>query len=338
MNVPTLQYRDARAGALVVPRGDARLIEDEARKLARDRAGASLHDEELLLAIELATAGLSGGLRRRLLEFRDHGNDDGTLLLRGMPLGQVPPTPTGRPAGYRWTDLPVPTVGQLMVMSLLGRAVSYIDEKQGHLVQDICPQPGAEDRQENSGSALLELHTEDGFHPHQPHFLSLLCLRGDRGGEAVTVSGSLRAVLGDLDEATTARLRRPEYRIRFSSSFTGSRTADSYSPAMPVLGADGELQVDFHASEGLTAAATAALGRLREAVLDRLVGVVLEPGELLIVDNRLAVHGRSAFTPRYDGQDRWLRRSFVVADLRPVQPYLAEGRAHEAITVAGGRP
>jgi L-asparagine oxygenase len=45
--------------------------------------------------------------------------------------------------------------------------------------------------------------------------------------------------------------------------------------------------------------------------------VVLEPGDLLVVDNNVAVHGRSPFTPRFDGYDRWLQRSFVVTDLAP---------------------
>jgi L-asparagine oxygenase len=44
---------------------------------------------------------------------------------------------------------------------------------------------------------------------------------------------------------------------------------------------------------------------------------VLEPGDLLVVDNAVAVHGRSPFTPRFDGTDRWLQRTMVVSDLRP---------------------
>jgi len=36
----------------------------------------------------------------------------------------------------------------------------------------------------------------------------------------------------------------------------------------------------------------------------------------VIVDNRVTVHGRTAFRPRYDGADRWLQRTFAVADLR----------------------
>jgi L-asparagine oxygenase len=39
---------------------------------------------------------------------------------------------------------------------------------------------------------------------------------------------------------------------------------------------------------------------------------------LLIIDNRRAVHGRTAFTPRYDGRDRWLKRAYLVSDLAAI--------------------
>jgi L-asparagine oxygenase len=42
----------------------------------------------------------------------------------------------------------------------------------------------------------------------------------------------------------------------------------------------------------------------------------LVPGDLAVVDNRVTVHGRTAFTPRYDGRDRWLQRTFAALNLR----------------------
>ncbi|NBE51941.1 TauD/TfdA family dioxygenase [Streptomyces boluensis] len=44
--------------------------------------------------------------------------------------------------------------------------------------------------------------------------------------------------------------------------------------------------------------------------------VVADAGTLLVVDNYLAVHGRRAFTARYDGTDRWLQKSVITRDLR----------------------
>jgi hypothetical protein len=42
--------------------------------------------------------------------------------------------------------------------------------------------------------------------------------------------------------------------------------------------------------------------------------VTLDEGDLLVVDNRRALHGRVPFEARHDGSDRWLLRAYVWAD------------------------
>lgn len=79
--------------------------------------------------------------------------------------------------------------------------------------------------------------------------------------------------------------------------------------ARPAMVFDADLMV------GTDAEADAALGVLAEAVAALHTSVVLEAGDLLVVDNTAAVHGRSPFAPRFDGTDRWLQRTFVVPDL-----------------------
>ena len=68
-----------------------------------------------------------------------------------------------------------------------------------------------------------------------------------------------------------------------------------------------------------TRSAQHALATLREHLEARAVGVVLEPGDLLLVDNRRAVHARTAFSPRYDGTDRWIQRLLVLQGQVPVR-------------------
>jgi hypothetical protein len=53
--------------------------------------------------------------------------------------------------------------------------------------------------------------------------------------------------------------------------------------------------------------------------------VVVERGDLLVVDNYLAVHGRKPFEVRYDGTDRWLKRMIVSRDLRKAAQVGATG-------------
>src|SRR5260370_13551448 len=70
-------------------------------------------------------------------------------------------------------------------------------------------------------------------------------------------------------------------------------------------------EVEPHDDEARNAL-DALLRQLRSSQYD----VALEPGDLLIIDNYRAVHGRKPFQARYDGRDRWLKRISVTRDLR----------------------
>jgi len=315
-------------------------IAEAARRLAAEHDGPddmdAIDDHELLVKAEVALRQAPPELLSALVRFRVTGSRDGVLLLRGLPLDDpLPRTPSSGAFHGSWRELGVSTMSQVMMMSCLGDVISYEDEKDGRLVQDICPLKGAETRQENTGSCLLELHTEDGFHPHKPAFISLLCLRSDHERRALTVSAGIRAVLPLLRPEHVQALREPWYRIRMSSSFVGVGRA-VWSPPMPVLSgcpSDPDLCVDFHAMEPMTEAGREAFEELRSLMIQSLVGVVLEPGDMLIVDNRKAVHGRTDFMPRYDGEDRWLRRCFAVPDIRTARPMLNdESRVHRPLT------
>jgi L-asparagine oxygenase len=293
---------------------------DLAARHADRPAGLHLDDADLMVDIKLRM--LRGGperLLQALTEFRYRSNSDGALLVRNLPIDDpLPLTPHGGNFDDDWQRLRVSSMIQLAVMNILGDIISYADEKAGRIIQDVVPMPGAEERQENSGSCFLELHTEDGFHPQRPRFISLLGLRPDPEHTALTMASGIGRSLAALDGGTRTVLSKPLFRIRLASSFVGDRE-DLYAGPVPVLSgsaADPDLCVDFHAMVSDDPEGRRALETLRRAMMTHLVGHVLEPGDLLIVDNDKAVHGRTGFTARYDGRDRWLRRTFAVPDLR----------------------
>jgi len=89
-------------------------------------------------------------------------------------------------------------------------------------------------------------------------------------------------------------------------------------PPAPVLSGDPErptMVFDADLMQGTDPDADAALQALAAATAGHHTSVTLERGDLLIIDNQVAVHGRSPFAPRFDGTDRWLQRAFVVPDL-----------------------
>jgi L-asparagine oxygenase len=278
-----------------------------------------LDDDALFTRVELARREVPERLAERLIDFRKNSNEYGTLLFRNLPVDEdLPPTPDdGRVA--RDKDSHVSEGALLLLMMHLGDPIAYSDEKEGALIQNICPVKGKETRQENTGSVYLEFHTEDGFHPHKPDFLALYCLRQDHDGVARTATASVRRALGSIPGQAVSLLRRPLYRIRLASSFSGDGEGARYSRPMPVLSGDllePELCVDLHAMEALDPAAEDALAALDAALKEVVVDHALEPGDMFVVDNRVAAHARTGFEPRYDGNDRWLQRLFVVQDLR----------------------
>lgn len=79
---------------------------------------------------------------------------------------------------------------------------------------------------------------------------------------------------------------------------------------------DPNILVDFAATEPLNPSAMKAMKELREAFIKTMLNFQLRVGDMAIVDNRVAVHGRTSFVPRYDGTDRWLHRVYGHLDSR----------------------
>ncbi|MBB5959620.1 L-asparagine oxygenase [Saccharothrix tamanrassetensis] len=302
-------------------------IREELGKRARAQLALPLDNEELLSEARLAASLLPDRLLRALRRFRRHGNSAGAMLIRNMPIdSRLPATPQDGYLGH-WSELPVTTYAQLTVASVVGDIIAYADEKAGNLIQEIVPIKGAEARQENSGTVYLELHTENGFHPNKPDFITLFCLRPDHAKNSHTLVGAVAEVLPTLSAECVATLRRPQFRLRVSSSFGDHGTHRLTQPVAVISGAadSPEFLVDFHAMEPLTDDAGTALEELKRALQTSLRGVRLDAGDLLVIDNRVAVHGRTPFAAVYDETDRWLRRCFAVSDIRRSQRVRAPG-------------
>ncbi len=276
-------------------------------------------EDDLITEVELRSRYIPDRLGRLLIQFRKHSNDNGMMLIRNLPIDHdLPPTPDNGDISLKKTSY----VSEYILLSMmlhLGEPIAYEDEKNGMLIQNICPVRGKEEAQENIGSTYLEFHTEDAFHPHKPDFVGLLCLKPDHDHIAVTAAASIRRALSMVPSNVQDILRQPLYRIRLSSSFMSDTHDAVFSQYLPVLSGDvlePDLSVDFYGMEGITPPAQLALKKLEDALLKVAVECRLVTGDLMIVDNRVAAHSRTAFQPRYDGQDRWLQRLFVVHDFR----------------------
>jgi L-asparagine oxygenase len=288
----------------------------DAREWRLDAPASDALDETLVHQATLAGRTLPLEVDDALVTFSSTPHRSGALLIRHAPIGQLPPTPE-RPDAPSAKDLSTELV-VLTVARRLGQPVGYVPEHGGRLVQNIVPTPTDADRQTSTSSrSNLMFHTETAFHPHRPRYLLLLCLRGDPS--AHTTLASVHDLMDRLPDDVVDLLFEARFRTAVDVSFLAGRP-NELGPVRPVVtGTRSEPTFVFDAdlTVGVDADAEDALVALRGAIEEAQTSVVLEPGDLLVVDNNLAVHGRSPFTPRFDGTDRWLQRSFVVADLAP---------------------
>lgn len=235
--------------------------------------------------------------------------DDGAVIISGLRVDDTGLGPT--PAS--WQEAGSAALEFELILLLLARAAGepfgWRGQQEGRLVNSIVPSRGQEVSQTGASSATtLAPHTEDAFHPRRAHLLLLGCLRNpDRVGTTV---GSVRRTRLDHDQERL--LTEPALPILPDTSY-GRDHDQSTAPGVPTVwsGPDGTTLRYDPAYTPLDRAAPgyrAAYHRL-SAELDRVsVTAVLGAGELMLIDNDVAVHGRVPFRARYDGTDRWLKR------------------------------
>ncbi|MFG1796164.1 TauD/TfdA family dioxygenase [Nocardia sp. NPDC049149] len=263
-----------------------------------------------------ASDALPLSLRRGLRTFRRHSGFRGIQVIHGLPVDEamLPATPSLPDSVQR--DPTVAAAVLTMLACVLGDPLAYLAEKSGALVQDVVPIRGKESFSGNAGSVLLTFHNENAFHQHEPDYVLLLCLRADHDRVAGLRTACLREVLPLLPEATTQVLSAPEFITAPPPSFGSDDTERAPQPILSGAPDDPDIRMATIATRALTPRAEAALADFGRACDQAAHTTVLEPGDLVVVDNRVTVHGRTAFRPRYDGADRWLQRTFAVTDLR----------------------
>lgn len=285
----------------------------QAQSLAQTPPGL-LDSQEWMLTARARSCELPARLREGLRRFRSDPGADGVLRVRGLPAIGGRRTPTEPDSVEREASTPASAL--VLCAMGLGEVVAYRPEKRGAVVQNVVPVPGCEKLQSNAGSEVLEMHVENAFHAYRPDFVTLSCLRADHGGNAKLKVACIRKALALISLADWEVLSSPRFQTSPPPSFGDY---GENAPVHPVLAGaqdDPNLRVDFASTQPLDKRAASAIATLREALGAVCVTIPLAPGELAIVDNRVAVHGRTAFTPQYDGYDRWLQRVFVHLDPR----------------------
>lgn len=214
---------------------------------------------------------------------------------------------------------------QTLFMSFISNLVSYEAEGYGRIFQDIVPDILMANQQSSVGSNKeLEIHTEQAFSKLKPDFLSLSCIRGD--SSALTYILPLESILLHLDEPDKKLLQQPLWKIGVDYSFkqNGIEFIDGNERGpIPIIttninNVDAEqctlLVFDQDLMIGITEEANDIIKKITNIYYEHRIQHCLQPGEIIIINNNKAVHGRSGFAPKYNGKDRFLIRCFGMLD------------------------
>ena len=255
-----------------------------------------------------------------LKNFATKGSESGFLLIQGISINhdKIPKTPEGN--NYKVGEKTLLAKIQAILVSAIGEMIAYEAECYGNLFQDIVPLKTMEKAQTSLGSnAELEIHTEQAFSKLKPDILSLACLRGDTN--AYTHIFPVHTILNNLTTEEKALLREPLWYTGVDLSFKLNNNdfldGDLRGP-LPIISGpptDPTLIFDQDLMKGTTKESTNVIKKIIDIYYQYKIRHNLKRGEILLIDNNRALHGRSAFKPKYDGEDRFLIRCFATFDL-----------------------
>jgi L-asparagine oxygenase len=257
-----------------------------------------------------------------LTNFVENGTKNDYLLIKGLENIEkdIPDTPNNNKNKVGETTILAKI--QAILLCSISDIIAYEAECYGNIFQDVVPIQKMEKEQTSlSSNTELEIHTEQAFSKLRPDLISLGCLRGDPN--AITYILPVQTIIDNLSDGDVELLKQPLWKTGIDLSFKLNNyefmEGDIRGP-MPILDQDYRsngrynLLFDQDLMFGITEESNLLIKKIVDIYYQDRISHNLKPGEIIIIDNRHAVHGRSPFFPKYDGKDRFLVRCFSVFD------------------------
>jgi L-asparagine oxygenase len=281
-------------------------------------------------------------IKNALIDFAKRGTETGFLLIKNISFDNIAP---GLPYPISITLPKTPDnnnrkIGestilayiQSILLNVIGELISYEAEGYGGLFQDIVPVKKMENKQTSvSSNTELEIHTEQAFSKLRPDILSLACIRGDLLAQTYVLP--VQYILENMNVNEREMLRLPLWKTGVDLSFklNGNEfiEGDVRGP-FPIISGDNEdpkLLFDQDLMFGVNEDADNLIKKIADIYYKYRNQHNLQNGEIILIDNMRAVHGRSPFYPKYDGDDRFLIRCFAVYDYN-FSRYARDGESH----------
>jgi L-asparagine oxygenase len=245
-------------------------------------------------------------LKARACSFGDKIGSAGILIVHGLP---IPPDLTHTPS-VPYSEIRALTGTECLLLGigmLVGEVIGLKAWRGGDRVHNVYPLPADAETMKASGSVRLAMHSELAFRPGAPDALALLCLRAGTLPPS-TAFCDLRPLWDRLDAIRQSHLMEPAF--GFPRGPVGSTVLMEPKPIATLREGGLRFQYD-NGLRGATPKHEEALRFLRDGIEETAAETTLAAGDFVLIDNLHMVHSRTRFSPRYDGNDRWLQRCLM---------------------------
>jgi L-asparagine oxygenase len=198
----------------------------------------------------------------------------------------------------------------------LGRLATHADKRDGAVVSDLYPKKSDAAAQLGSNSVFLEWHTDEAFHDVPPSFVCLYGVRGEPLAQTLIAEFNC----SELPPEIARVLSEPHFSIRSDGSHAvlGQRKK---AAVLDGEGADALVRYDPVFTDFDNAEAELAFAQFEAFTLRKSLSFTIDTGQALIFNNKIGIHARTEFPPRFDGTDRWIIKSQVVPVSTPEEKF-----------------
>jgi hypothetical protein len=255
-------------------------------------------------------------LRRLLAEFK-LSLDIPAIVISGLPIDNIKPTPSNVPASDNHRSPTDDEIVHIIIASYLGQVFAWDSIQNGNIINHIIPVIENSLKLISSNyDRLFDFHTEDAFHPLAGDYLALSCIRNP------SKVPTLISFLGDID--TESDWAQPLFNKKFFIHSNIAHNVDRIQKPSPILFGDvrhpyvrfnrNSMSVIDEEQE-----ATKAVEIFYSKLTEQASEVILKEGDAIYIDNFRTMHARPPYKPKFKGSDRWLKRLYVSSLWRKIK-------------------
>lgn len=275
-------------------------------------------------------------VRKILFDFRNQKNNLGFLLFEGFQISDEKISDTPKHWDTPWSNPNTlrEEVFQCLLCCGMGDLFGWLTQENGRLLRNIVPIKADQDEQ-LGGSSRVELlwHIEEAFHPQRADMMTIMCYRNNEKAGTNVCSLNQMKIPKEIHHI----LSQPRFTIDPDKSHLPENNESQHwkletehfkkiksflanpTPTPVIFGPPGfeRMVIDQAFMKPLPndTAAEEALHWFYQHMNDYKTTVEMKSGDILLLDNRRAVHGRTPYKPHYGPRARWLRRGNIAADL-----------------------